>query len=242
MGPHPSHLNPDLRGRVSCPVARPAAVAALGCPTVLRARRPATPPLLQIVHDRTPRFAEAVAADVRIAARQRGRTGPLEGRLRLAVEAVRLVWHTDAFGALVWYRVQASAHRHGIPVLPRLAHRRAMRAAQVCIGERAIVSPGVLLPHGQVVIDGFAEVHEGVRIRPFVTIGLRDNDIKGPRIHRDVKIGTGAKVIGPVTVGEGASIGANAVVLDHVAPGAVVVGAPARPVRTRAAVGDEVGR
>ena len=45
-----------------------------------------------------------------------------------------------------------------------------------------------------------------------------------------MSIGTGAKVIGPVTVGAGSRIGANAVVVDDVAPGATVVGAPARPV------------
>jgi serine O-acetyltransferase len=44
-----------------------------------------------------------------------------------------------------------------------------------------------------------------------------------------VNIGTGAKVIGGVRIGDGATVGANAVVVDDVAPGATVVGAPARP-------------
>jgi serine O-acetyltransferase len=48
-------------------------------------------------------------------------------------------------------------------------------------------------------------------------------------IERDVSIGTGAKVIGPVRIGAGARIGANAVVVDDVPAGATVVGAPARP-------------
>jgi serine O-acetyltransferase len=47
-------------------------------------------------------------------------------------------------------------------------------------------------------------------------------------VQRDVSIGTGAKLIGPVTVGAGARIGANAVVVHDVPPGATVVGAPAR--------------
>ncbi|NLJ80838.1 MAG: serine O-acetyltransferase, partial [Firmicutes bacterium] len=46
-----------------------------------------------------------------------------------------------------------------------------------------------------------------------------------------VMIGTGAKVLGPITVGRGAKIGANAVVLKDVEPGAVVVGVPARHVK-----------
>jgi serine O-acetyltransferase len=93
-----------------------------------------------------------------------------------------------------------------------------------------LLHPGVRILHGHVVIDGLTEVHSGVQIRPFVTIGRKGERVKGPTIHRDVKIGTGAKVLGPVTIGERAQVGANAVVIDDVAPGAVVVGAPARPV------------
>jgi serine O-acetyltransferase len=63
-----------------------------------------------------------------------------------------------------------------------------------------------------------------------VTIGLRAGDYRGAVIERNVSIGTGAKVIGGVTVGEGATIGANAVVVDDVPPGVTVVGAPARAV------------
>jgi len=62
-----------------------------------------------------------------------------------------------------------------------------------------------------------------------VTIGLRAGNFRGPTIGRDVHIGTGAKVIGPVTIGAGARIGANAVVVDDVAERATVVGIPARP-------------
>ena len=85
------------------------------------------------------------------------------------------------------------------------------------------------IAHGQVVIDGFVEVHRGAVIFPWVTIGLRAGDFRGPTIGRDVHIGTGAKVIGPVEVGPHARIGANSVVVDDVAAGATVVGSPARP-------------
>lgn len=207
----------------------------------MRGRRRTVPELVRIVDERNPRFAEAVAGDVRIAARQRGSTRPLDTPRQLVVEAVRLVWETDAFGALLLYRVKAACLRRGIPVVPRLAHRLAMAWAELSIGDRVIVAPGVLVPHGQVVIDGLVEIHEGVRIRPFVTIGLREGELKGPRILRDVKIGTGAKVIGPVWVGEGAVIGANAVVVDNVAAGATVVGIPARPIGDSSAAADPTG-
>ena len=93
-----------------------------------------------------------------------------------------------------------------------------------------MTNAGVYIVHGQVVIDGPAEIHSGVTIAPWVTIGLRAGDYRGAVIERNVSIGTGAKVIGGVTVGEGATIGANAVVVDDVPPGVTVVGAPARAV------------
>ncbi len=94
-----------------------------------------------------------------------------------------------------------------------------MACAQVSIGDPVVVRPGVYLIHGQVVIDGVIEIHEGVVIAPFVTIGLRSGDVRGPTIERGANIGTGAKVIGPVTVGAGATVGANAVVVDDVPGG-----------------------
>jgi len=141
-----------------------------------------------------------------------------------------LMWVSDAFLAQACYRAKARMQALGIPVVPRVAHRLAMMTAQVCIGDPVVVHPGVYLAHGQVVIDGFVEVHRGVVIFPWVTIGLRGGNIQGPTIGRDVHIGTGAKVIGPVTVGPRARIGANAVVVDDVADGTTVVGSPARAV------------
>jgi serine O-acetyltransferase len=118
----------------------------------------------------------------------------------------------------------------GVPVLPRLAHRLAMAIAQISIGDPVVMQPGVYIIHGQVVIDGLVEVGPGAVIGPFVTIGLRAGNVVGATIETSVTIGTGAKVIGPVRIGERAQIGANAVVVDDVPAGATVVGVPAHPV------------
>jgi serine O-acetyltransferase len=91
------------------------------------------------------------------------------------------------------------------------------------------VEPGIYVMHGQVVVDGLVRIGHGAVIGPFVTIGLRAGNFLGPTIEPGVQIGTGAKILGPVQVGAGAQIGANAVVVDDVAPGETVVGIPARP-------------
>jgi len=105
-----------------------------------------------------------------------------------------------------------------------------MRTAQICIGDPVVIEPGIYIAHGQVVIDGFSTVSSGVVLFPWVTIGLRAGDFAGPTIGEGAQIGTGAKIIGPVTVGAHASVGANAVVVKDVAPGTTVVGIPAKVV------------
>jgi serine O-acetyltransferase len=184
----------------------------------------------QAIHARHPRLREAIMADARVTAAFRGERAEFRSPLDALAQVVRLAWTSDAFLAQVLYRVKTRLQVRGVPLLPRLAHRLAMMVAQVSIGDPVIVGPGVYIIHGQVVADGLVEIHSGVVLAPWITIGLRSGNVRGAIIERDVSIGTGAKIIGPVRIGAGASIGANAVVVDDVPAGATVVGAPARPV------------
>lgn len=185
---------------------------------------------LREIRTRFPGFRDAVLADAALTAQFRGERHEFRSRLDAIGQALRLCWASDAFAAQVLYRLKASCQARGVPIVPRIAHRLAMMVGQVSIGDPVVIHPGIYLIHGQVVIDGFAEVHSGTAIAPWVTIGLRSGDYRGATIERNVHIGTGAKVIGPVTVGEGAQIGANAVVVDDVPAGATAVGAPARSI------------
>lgn len=130
------------------------------------------------------------------------------------------------------YRLQAWLRRNGVPVLPGLCRRLTMLLAGVSIGDRVEIGPGLLLNHGHVVIDGTTRIGPFCSIAPFVTIGLNtggpDVSLDGPTIGRFVFIGTGAKILGPVTVGDNARIGANAVVISDVPANATAVGVPAR--------------
>lgn len=183
------------------------------------------------VRARHPRFFAALVADAKTTAAYRAERFEFRGRADALAQALRLIWVSDAFAGQALYRAKARLQALGVPILPRIAHRLAMMIAQVSIGDPVVMEAGVYLAHGQVVIDGFVEIHRGVVIFPWVTIGLRAGDFEGPKIHNGVQIGTGAKVIGPVTIGKGARIGANSVVVSDVAAHTTVVGAPARPVR-----------
>jgi serine O-acetyltransferase len=177
-----------------------------------------------------PRFIAAVGADAKVTCGYRGERSEFNGRVDLFVQVLRLMWASDAFAAQVAYRAKARMQQLGIPLLPRLAHHFAMSKAQVCIGDPVVIQPGMYIAHGQVVIGGLVEIRRGVVIFPWVTIGLVSSNNFGARIGQNVRIGTGAKVIGQVTIGDGARVGANAVVINDVAPNSTVVGIPARPV------------
>jgi serine O-acetyltransferase len=182
-----------------------------------------------IMRERRTKFAgfrKAVVADARVTAAHAGERTPAPAGAWARV--LRLAWDSDAFLALMLYRAKARLQSLGVPLLPRLAHRLAMAIAQVSIGDPVIVQPGVYLLHGQVVIDGMVEISGNTVIGPFVTIGLVAGEFVGPTIGRGVRIGTGAKILGPIQVGPGAVIGANSVVVSDVPAGATAVGVPAR--------------
>jgi serine O-acetyltransferase len=181
------------------------------------------------VRARHPGLREAVLADARVTAAHRGERSDFRSRLDALGQILRLLWIADAFAAQTLYRLKARLQAIGVPLLPRLMHRLAMALAQVSIGDSVVVAPGIYIVHGQVVIDGITEVGTGAVIAPFVTVGLRAGNLQGPTIEANVNIGTGAKLIGPIHVGAGATIGANSVVVDDVPPGVTVVGAPAQP-------------
>jgi|SRR5215211_614137 len=175
-----------------------------------------------------PGFRDAVLADAQVAAYYRFERTEFGSGLDAALQVVRLMWRSDAFLAQTLYRAKARLQARGIPLLPRLAHRLAMALGQVSIGDTVVLQPGVYLIHGQVVIDGFVDIGRHVVIGPFVTIGLRGGELRGPTIGPNVTIGAGAKILGNVSVGAWSQVGANAVVIEDVPEGTTVVGVPAR--------------
>jgi serine O-acetyltransferase len=96
------------------------------------------------------------------------------------------------------------------------------------------VGRGVVIEHqGGIVIHGASVIGDKCIVRQNCTLGIRTINAlsDAPILMRGVSLGAGAVVLGRVTIGENATIGANAVVLHDVPAGAVAVGVPARIVR-----------
>jgi serine O-acetyltransferase len=175
-----------------------------------------------------PGFLHAVAADARLTARRRGERSTHRNRLDQAVQVLRLALVTESFLGQIAYRAKAALQARRIPLLPRLLHHLSVTRGQIVIGDPVVVEAGVFIPHGQVVIDGMTMIGAGTTISPFVTIGLRAGEFVGPTIGHRVEVGTGSRILGPWSIGDGARIGANAVVVSDVPAGATAVGVPAR--------------
>ena len=101
------------------------------------------------------------------------------------------------------------------------------------VSPRVAIGGGLFLPHTVGTVIGAAQIGENVTIMQGVTLGAKEPDMgftlsARPVIGNCVTIGAGAKIIGHVTVGDHAKIGANAVVLNDVPAHATAVGIPAR--------------
>ncbi|WP_246174431.1 serine O-acetyltransferase [Bradyrhizobium paxllaeri] len=93
----------------------------------------------------------------------------------------------------------------------------------------AIVGRNFVIDHfGGIIVSGYARFGDNCRIRNGVVVGLRRVDQPvAPVIGNNVDIGSGAKLLGPITIGDNSLIGANAVVLIDVPPNSIAIGVPA---------------
>lgn len=132
--------------------------------------------------------------------------------------------------ALALHRIAHRLHRARVPLLPRLLYAINRVLFAVVLPPSAQLGRGVLLGYQGlgVVIHADAVLGDRVIVSPGVTIGGTGTRHGVPVIDDDVHIGTGAKLLGPIRIGRGARIGANAVVLCDVPAGALAVGVPAR--------------
>jgi len=140
---------------------------------------------------------------------------------------------TDGTLSMVLYRLmQGSRHSNLVP-LEMVFNKLNSMLGNCVIGRGAEFGPGFVLFHSNgVVINGKVRGGANVHLHHEVTIG-DDEEGRSPILGSDIHIGCGAKLIGPVAIGDGARIGANAVVVHDVESHTTVVGIPAKPIRKR---------
>ena len=139
---------------------------------------------------------------------------------------VRLLWRHPALWATAIYRASRWCKERRIRGLPTLFQRLNMLMFGLEISADLPVGPGLYIPHpyGSVVMA--ERVGANATFIHAVTIGMR-TEWEFPNIGHGVLVGAGARVLGGVRLGDGCSIGANAVVIHDVPAGATAVGVPA---------------
>ncbi len=136
--------------------------------------------------------------------------------------------------AVLAHRVAHALHGARVPLLPRLVAAASRLLTGIEIHPAARIGQGFFIDHGMgVVIGETAEIGDDVTLYQGVTLGGTGFACgkRHPTVEDNVTIGSGAKLLGPITVGHGSKIGANSVVIHDVPPHSTVVGNPGHPVR-----------
>lgn len=160
-------------------------------------------------------------------------------------------WGAQGFWAMLVYRL--GRWRYGVRPAPlrkffSLIYRVLYKMIQITTGIEmpceAVVGRNFVIDHfGGIIVSGYASFGDNCRIRNGVVVGLRRVEEKlAPTVGNNVDIGAGAKLLGPIRIGDNVVIGANAVVLCDVPDNSIAVGVPAtiRP-RRAADSGSDAG-
>lgn len=144
----------------------------------------------------------------------------LEGSNAQVLE--KLLRSDKAFRNLYLFRLHNSLYRRWVKILyPPLDSLYIMTAD---------IGGGLFIQHGFSTYIAAESIGENCWINQQVTIGYKDNT-RPPIIGNDVAITCGAKVLGPITIGDHVTVGANAVVVKDLPPNSVWGGVPARRIR-----------
>jgi serine O-acetyltransferase len=136
--------------------------------------------------------------------------------------------------ALLLHRLAHALYERGVPVAPRTLALLTRAATGIEIHPAAQIGSGLFIDHGSgLVVGETAAIGDNVTLYQGVTLGGTGiaTGKRHPTIEDNVTIGSGAKLLGPITVGHGSKVGANTVVITDVPPNTTVVGNPGHPVR-----------
>lgn len=142
----------------------------------------------------------------------------------------------SGFHAVLYYRISHWFYRHKHFGFARWISQLGRFFTGIEIHPGAKIGKGLFIDHGMgVVIGETAEVGDYCTLYQGVTLGGtgKDKGKRHPTLGSHVMVGSGAKVLGPITLGSHSKVGANALVLINVPPRSTAVGVPAHVVRIR---------
>jgi serine O-acetyltransferase len=150
------------------------------------------------------------------------------------VGSVEILTSWPGVQAVLAHRVAHGLHGIGVPVAPRTLSILSRAWTGVEIHPAARIGHGFFIDHAAgVVIGETTQIGNDVTLYQGVTLGGTgfQTGKRHPTLQDNVTVGAGAKLLGAITVGHGAKIGANTVVIHDVPPNTTVVGNPGHPVR-----------
>src|SRR6201746_27783 len=150
------------------------------------------------------------------------------------VSSLEILLEWPGVQAVLAHRVAHALQDNGVPIAPRAIAYVSRSLTGVEIHPAANIGDGLFIDHGMgVVIGETADVGNDVTLYQGVTLGGTGfaTGKRHPTVGDNVTVGSGAKLLGPITIGHGAKIGANSVVIHDVPPNSTVVGNPGHPVR-----------
>lgn len=148
-----------------------------------------------------------------------------------AVNYIEVLLTYSGLHAIIMYRIAHSLLKLKLPFFPRFISQFTKFITGIEIHPGATIGNGLFIDHGMGVIIGETSVvGDNVTLFQGVTLGGtgKERGKRHPNIGNNVVVGTGAKVLGNITIGDNSYVGANAVVIKDVPANSTVVGVPGR--------------
>ena len=145
--------------------------------------------------------------------------------------------------AILVYRIAHFLCENGVPIIPRIMSEYIHSRTGIDINPGAKIGESFFIDHGTgIVIGQTCHIGKHVQLYQGVTLGGtgKETGKRHPTIGNGVTIGAGAKVLGPITIGDNCKVGAGSIVLKNVPPDCTVVGNPGRIVRKKNVRRDEI--
>lgn len=142
-------------------------------------------------------------------------------------DVIVLFWRFAPVWATCIYRISNACVRHHVRLLPTILERLNLMLFGIEISSGIPIGPGLYIAHPVGTVIMAKRIGANASFIAAITVGMREKQ-EFPVLGDAVKVGAGARILGGITLGDGCTIGANAVVIEDVPAGATAVGVPAR--------------